>query len=74
MGLWPHEEAEFGIGLALAARGRHAEALHHLGRVCRVNPALIRLIADEDTKRAVRSYLSALGAENLQPKPRRRPG
>ena len=51
--LWPHEEAELGLGLALAAQGRRSEALISLGRVCRVNPALARQLADPDLRRAV---------------------
>jgi len=51
--LWPHEEAELGIGLALAAQGRRGEAVLFLGRVCRVNPAVVRQIPDPDLRRAV---------------------
>ena len=51
--LWPHEEAELGLGLALAAQGRRSEALLFLGRVCRVNPALARQLADPDLRQAV---------------------
>ena len=51
--LWPHEEAEFGLGLALAAQGRRNESLVHLGNVCRVNRSLVRRITDPDLKRAV---------------------
>ncbi len=51
--LWPHEEAELGIGLALAAQGRRSEALLFLGRVCRVNPALVRQLENPDLRRAV---------------------
>lgn len=67
LGLWPHEEAEFGLGLALAAqdrqlreqgvpidgRNRRGEAIVHLARVCRTNPALLELIDDQDLRRAV---------------------
>jgi len=67
MVLWPHEEAEFGLGLALAAqdqimrsqgrlldnRNRRGEAVVHLGRVCRTNPELLDLIADEDLQSTV---------------------
>jgi O-antigen ligase len=67
MSLWPHEEAEFGLGLALAAQGRQlestgqsldtrnrrGEAIMHLVRVCRTNPALVRLIDDWDLRKAV---------------------
>jgi tetratricopeptide (TPR) repeat protein len=51
--LWPHEEAELGIGLALATQGRRDEAMLYLGRVCRVNPAIARQIQDSDLRRAV---------------------
>jgi len=51
--LWPHEEADLGTGLALAAQGRRGEALLYLGRVCRVNPALVRQLEDPDLRRAV---------------------
>ncbi|PWB69861.1 MAG: hypothetical protein C3F15_14560 [Holophagae bacterium] len=51
--LWPHEEADLGTGLALAAQGRRGEALLFLGRVCRVNPALVRQLEDPDLRRAV---------------------
>lgn len=51
--LWPHEEAELGLGLALADQGRRNEAMVLLGRVCRTNPALAREIADQDLRRAL---------------------
>lgn len=57
--LWPHEDAEFWLGRALAAQGRRGEALVYLGRVCRTNPALIRMIPDPDLQRAVRDLLRA---------------
>jgi len=67
MGLWPHEEAEFGLGLALAnqdrrsgeqgldlgLRNRRGEAIVHLSRVCRTNPALLDLIVEDDLRRTV---------------------
>jgi O-antigen ligase len=67
MTLWPHEEAEFGLGIALAAqhrelgnggleldsRNRRGEAVVHLARVCRTNPALLDLIDDDELRRAV---------------------
>jgi hypothetical protein len=65
MSLWPHEEAEFGLGLALAAEGeriaaagvdpghRRGEAILHLARVCRTNPALLELINDPELRRSV---------------------
>jgi O-antigen ligase len=65
--LWPHEEAEFGLGLALAAQDRglvergvtldgrnlRGKAIVHLARVCRTNPALLELIEEDDLRRAV---------------------
>lgn len=57
--LWPHEESEFGLGLALASQGRRSEAMIYLGRVCRTNPALVRLIPDADLARAVRDLIRA---------------
>lgn len=51
--LFPHAEADLGLGLSLAAEGRRAEALVHLGRVARVNPALAKLITDPDLRQAV---------------------
>ena len=60
--LWPHEEAEFGLGLALAAQGRRNEALVHLGNVCRVNRSLVRRIADPDLRRAVLDLMDARSA------------
>jgi O-antigen ligase len=52
--LWPHEEADFGLGLALADQGRRNQAMLHLARVCRTNPALTKMIPDRDLRRAVR--------------------
>ncbi len=51
--LWPHAQAELGLGLALAAEGRVTEALPHLERVARVNPKLVDLIPDPELRRAV---------------------
>ncbi len=51
--LWPHEEAELGLGLALADQGRRSEAMVYLGRVCRTNPALTNEITDQDLRRAL---------------------
>jgi hypothetical protein len=76
MALWPHEEAEFGLGLALAnqhrrlvsggaaldARNRRGEAVVHLSRVCRTNPALLTLIEDPDLRRAVAEIVEAVDA------------
>jgi O-antigen ligase len=73
MALWPHEEAEFGLGLALAAEdrrnkeqrrpldsnNRRGEAVVHLARVCRTNPALLELIDVEDLRRAVAEIVEA---------------
>ena len=50
---WPHEDADFYLGLSLAAQGRRSEALAVLGRVCRTNPALIDLINQPDLRQAV---------------------
>jgi hypothetical protein len=66
MALWPHEDTELFLGLALAAQGREGEALTHLNRVCRVNPALVRVIGDERLRRSVEAYLTAL-AERTAP-------
>lgn len=59
---WPHEDAEFYIGLSLVAQGRRGEGLQHLGRVCRTNPALVRLIHDPDIRRAVEDILDVYRA------------
>jgi hypothetical protein len=59
MDLWPHEEAELGIGVALDRLGRRTEALAALGRVSRVNPALVALIPDDDLRRAVEDLVRA---------------
>ena len=50
---WPHEEAEFGLGLALAAQGRRSEAIVHLDRVCRTNPALAEMVPDAGLRRSL---------------------
>jgi hypothetical protein len=57
--LWPHPEAEFGIGLSLASQGRRSEALIHLVRVCRLNPVLTTMIPDEKLERSVNQMLAA---------------
>lgn len=57
LAIWRHEEAEMGLGLALAAEGHRTEALAYLRRVCRVNPALTTLIRDADLRRAVRQLI-----------------
>lgn len=51
--LWPHEEAELGLGIVLADQGRRSEALVLLGRVCRTNPALVAEIGDPDLRRSL---------------------
>ena len=55
---WPHEDAEFYLGLSLAAQGRRSEALQHLGRVCRTNPALTRLIPDPSLRQSVEDMVA----------------
>ncbi|MEN8163369.1 MAG: O-antigen ligase family protein [Acidobacteriota bacterium] len=57
LALGPHEEAEMGLGLALAGQGRSAEAVHHLTRACRVNPTLVAFISQKDLRESVRSSL-----------------
>ncbi len=78
MAAWPHEEAEFGLGVALAAqdrrlreqgrdldpRNRRGEAIVHLARVCRTNPALMELIDDPDLRRAVAEIVGAAEGPN----------
>jgi Flp pilus assembly protein TadD len=59
MELWPHEEAELGLGVALHRLGRRTEALAALGRVSRVNPALVTLIPDDDLRRTVEDLVRA---------------
>ncbi len=71
--LWPHEESELGLGLALALQGRRDEAFHHLGRVCRVNPVLARHIEDPALRSSVMSYVSTLAREAGQRDPYRAP-
>jgi O-antigen ligase len=56
---WPHEDADFQLGLALVSQGRRAEGLQHLGRVCRTNPTLVRLIRNRDLRRTVKDMLRA---------------
>ena len=60
MTVWPHEEAEFGLGLALAAEDRRVEAVAHLTRVCRTNPSLTALIMDSDLRQAVEETLETI--------------
>ncbi len=54
LALEPHEEAEMGLGLALAGQTRTAEAIQYLVRACRVNPALLGFISQEDLRQSVR--------------------
>lgn len=61
---WPHEDAEFYLGISLAAQGRRNEALSHLGRVCRTNPTLVRMIADQGLRRAVEDMLEVYRASS----------
>ena len=56
---WPHEDADFYLGLTLVSQGRRTEGLQHLGRVCRTNQALVRLIHDRDLRRSVENVLEA---------------
>jgi hypothetical protein len=69
---WPHEEAEFGLGLALALRGQSNQAVHHLKRVARVNPDVALKIPDPDLRRGVMRYVDAVAAEAGQRSPYRR--
>ena len=59
---WPHEDADFYLGLTLVSQGRRSEGLQHLGRVCRTNRALVRLIPDPDLRRSVENVLEAFKA------------
>ena len=56
---WPHEDADFYLGLTLVSQGRRTEGLQHLGRVCRTNQALVRLFPDPDLRRSVENVLEA---------------
>ena len=56
--LWPHEDAEFFLGMSLVAQGRRGEGLQHLGRVCRTNPALARHISNDDLRRSVHDMVA----------------
>jgi hypothetical protein len=60
---WPHEDADFYLGLSLVSQGRWSEGLQHLGRVCRTNPTLVRLIHDRDLRRSVADMLRAYRAK-----------
>ncbi len=57
--LWPHEDAEFYLGMSLVAQGRRGEGLQHLGRVCRTNPALARHISNKDLRQSVQDLVAA---------------
>ena len=54
---WPHEDADFSLGLCLVRQGQREEGLRHLGRVCRTNPTLVRLIGDKGLRRTVEDML-----------------
>ena len=54
---WAHEDADFYLGLSLAAQGRRGEALAVLGRVCRTNPALLQLIPEPGLRRSVQDMV-----------------
>jgi hypothetical protein len=56
--LWPHAEAELGIGRSLAAQGRRAEAVPYLANVVRVNRRLIEMVGSDELKQAVNRHLS----------------
>jgi O-antigen ligase len=60
---WPHEDADFYLGLSLVAQGRRNEGIQHLARVCRTNPTLVRLIRDRDLRRSVEDVLEAYRAQ-----------
>jgi O-antigen ligase len=60
---WPHEDADFYLGLSLVSQGRRSEGLQHLGRVCRTNQTLVRLIHDPDLRRSVEDMLNAYRAK-----------
>jgi hypothetical protein len=57
--LWPHEDAEFYLGMSLVAQGKRTEGLSHLGRVCRTNPSLVQLIGDSELRRVVNDMLES---------------
>jgi O-antigen ligase len=57
--LWPHEDAEFYLGMSLVAQGRRGEGLQHLGRVCRTNPALAHHISNKDLRQSVQDLVAA---------------
>ena len=57
--LWPHEDAEFYLGMSLVAQGRRGEGLQHLGRVCRTNPALARYINNKSLRQSVQDLVAA---------------
>ncbi len=69
MQLWSHEEAELGLGVALDRQGRRTEALAAIGRVLRVNPALVGLIPDDDLRRSAEDLLAARRREVRAPAP-----
>lgn len=55
--LWPHEETELGLGLALERQGRRLEALQHLSRVCRTNASLLSSLHDPELRRLVEELI-----------------
>jgi len=59
---WPHEDADFYLGLTLVSQGRRSEGLQYLGRVCRTNQALVRLL-DPDLRRSVENVLEVFEAK-----------
>ncbi len=65
----PHEEAEMGVGLALAGQGHTTEAIHFLARACRVNPTLLEFISDEPLRESVRQKIRL---DNARHRPHRR--
>jgi hypothetical protein len=71
--LWPHEEAELGLGIALAGQGRRSEAMFFLGRVCRTNPTLARQIQEEDLRRSVEELIRSRRRAEMKTRPRGEP-
>lgn len=57
LALEPHEEAEMGLGLALAGQERTNEAIYHLSRACHVNPTLLTFITQKSLQESVRENL-----------------
>lgn len=63
--LWPHEAAELGLGLTLAAQGRRSEAVPHLANLVRVNRRIRRTISDRSLRKEVDAYIKAHAAQTL---------